>query len=324
MDEVFVEVTRAGAVESLHRGSAVVVNASGDVVMSWGDPKRLIFPRSSMKPIQSLVMAETGLQLSAEQWALSGASHHGEDIHINHVQSWLNDLGRSQDDLICGPAWPEHGASRKHMVQDGKEAARIVHNCSGKHCGHLATCAHMGWDHQGYDQLEHPFQKQMITRFSELCNEEPAVIGVDGCSLPAPQCSLYGFALGLAKMAKMVRDGDPAAEAVFQGATAFPELTGGTTAQNGIITKLGKGKYYAKNGAEGMYSVIIPEAEAAIALKASDGFMRGADLAIVGVLTCALQHLGMDAGGLQSISHQVLKNADGLPVGEVRLAQTLF
>ena len=37
--ELFVEVTRNGTVESRHFGAAVVCDAKGDVVESWGTSK---------------------------------------------------------------------------------------------------------------------------------------------------------------------------------------------------------------------------------------------------------------------------------------------
>jgi len=318
MDQEFVEVSRAGAVESVHRGTAVAVNADGDVIQAWGDETRKVFPRSSMKPIQSLVMAETGLSLSSEQWALSGASHDGEDMHIHRVSDWLAAMGLGEGDLICGPAWPAHGKSRKAMVQRGEEKSRLIHNCSGKHCGHLATCQHMGWDVAGYDRLDHPFQERMIARFSELVGEDPTVIGVDGCSLPAPQVSLKGFADSLAQIADMVRQGHEAAETVYSAFVKHPQLTGGSTAFNAAITEAGEGAFFAKTGAEGMFSVIIPEKSVALAIKASDGSSRASQMIVAGTLAATLDALGMDHGPLKKFLNEDLHNAAGLPVGHVR------
>ena len=49
-----VEVTRSGAIESLHHGTAVLINSSGDILQEWGNSNLLIYPRSALKPIQSL------------------------------------------------------------------------------------------------------------------------------------------------------------------------------------------------------------------------------------------------------------------------------
>ena len=55
-----VEVTRAGCVESLHEVDAVIVSTSGSVLESWGDPGRLVLPRSSVKPIQAVPLITSG------------------------------------------------------------------------------------------------------------------------------------------------------------------------------------------------------------------------------------------------------------------------
>ena len=49
-----VEVTRSKEVESVHYGNAVLINSSGEVLKEWGNSDLLIYPRSALKPIQSL------------------------------------------------------------------------------------------------------------------------------------------------------------------------------------------------------------------------------------------------------------------------------
>lgn len=41
-----VELWRGGMLESTHRGHVVICDDTGQIVESWGDPARLIFPRS--------------------------------------------------------------------------------------------------------------------------------------------------------------------------------------------------------------------------------------------------------------------------------------
>ena len=42
-----VEVTRNGAVESVHQGAAVLINSSGEILKEWGKSDILIYPRSA-------------------------------------------------------------------------------------------------------------------------------------------------------------------------------------------------------------------------------------------------------------------------------------
>jgi hypothetical protein len=50
-------VVRSGFVESVHRGSVVVVDANGSTLLAVGDIAGPMFPRSSSKPIQAFPTA---------------------------------------------------------------------------------------------------------------------------------------------------------------------------------------------------------------------------------------------------------------------------
>ena len=55
-----VELWRGGLLESTHRGHAVICDEAGQIVQAWGDPGRIIFPRSSAKMMQALPLIESG------------------------------------------------------------------------------------------------------------------------------------------------------------------------------------------------------------------------------------------------------------------------
>ena len=62
MDSIrMVEVTRSNEVESVHYGTAVLINSSGEVLKEWGNSDLLIYPRSALKPIQSLNLYKDGV-----------------------------------------------------------------------------------------------------------------------------------------------------------------------------------------------------------------------------------------------------------------------
>ena len=56
-----VEVTRSDEVESIHQGVAVLINSSGEILQEWGNSEKLIYPRSALKPIQSLNLYKDGV-----------------------------------------------------------------------------------------------------------------------------------------------------------------------------------------------------------------------------------------------------------------------
>ena len=84
--EAVVALTRGGIVECIHFGALAMVDSSGRLLASLGDPNLLTFPRSSMKPLQVLPFVEDGgpehFGMTDEELAILCASHHGTDEHV--------------------------------------------------------------------------------------------------------------------------------------------------------------------------------------------------------------------------------------------------
>ena len=103
-----VEVTRSDFTESIHYGTAVLINSDGKILKEWGNSNILIYPRSALKPIQSLNLYKDGvaeaLNLSDKLIALTTASHHAETIHQEMVDNWLKRMNLNENHLSCGPA----------------------------------------------------------------------------------------------------------------------------------------------------------------------------------------------------------------------------
>ena len=55
-----VELWRGDLLESAHLGHAVICDDKGQVIESWGNPRAVIYPRSSCKMIQALPLVESG------------------------------------------------------------------------------------------------------------------------------------------------------------------------------------------------------------------------------------------------------------------------
>ena len=317
---------RGGAVESTHFGSGVLVSATGELQAVWGDAERQMFPRSAMKSLQTLTILTHGTKLTDQQTALACASHHGETMHETEIKQWLLDMSLSAEHLSCGPDMPRYVDDRKRLREQNIDASRIYHNCSGKHCGQLAFCQHQGWNVSDYNLASHPAQQAMLTMFTELADDSIDIVGVDGCTLPAPRLSLVGFARALAKIAapdllKGVMS--KSAEQIMASTMQFPYLTGGTKSPNSIMTAASSKKFFAKNGAEGVYAVILPEAQAAMALKIADGSMRAADVAIAGMLGQIAKRLNLDKDMLNKFSVEDMYNSTNTKVGVCRYANIM-
>ncbi|MGH2540717.1 MAG: asparaginase, partial [Actinomycetota bacterium] len=104
-----VRVVRSGLEESVHVGHVAVCDSDGRLIAATGDPDRLVFARSSMKPIQASVsLGRIGVDLPDEIIAISAASHHGEPRHLSAVRRLLRAGGVTQSALRCPPAFPAH------------------------------------------------------------------------------------------------------------------------------------------------------------------------------------------------------------------------
>ena len=55
-----VDVTRGGMVESQHLVSAVLSKSDGTTEKVWGDSEMPVYPRSAVKPLQSMALVSSG------------------------------------------------------------------------------------------------------------------------------------------------------------------------------------------------------------------------------------------------------------------------
>ena len=286
-----VEVTRSDFTESIHHGVAVLINSNGEILQEWGNSNALIYPRSALKPIQSLNLYKDGvakaLGLSDNLIALTTASHHAENIHQKMINNWLKKINLKEKHLSCGPSWPWNIKDQFKAHSKYKVKRKIFHNCSGKHCGHLAVSKYKNLPIKNYQNKDHPIQKDLIKLIEDLSKYKIKSIGVDGCTLPNPLIPLKKFAFAVAQLAdyKKLNEYSTIAKRIFDSCVKFPEITGGSKSINSILTKLSKGKIFVKNGAEGVFVAIIPEQKSALAVKIIDGASRAAEVAIAGLLS---------------------------------------
>ena len=286
-----VEVTRSGEIESSHNGIAVLINSSGEILKEWGNSEKLIYPRSALKPIQSLNLYKDGvaegLDISDEYIALTTASHHSESFHQKMVTEWLKKINLKEDNLCCGHDWPWNLEDKFVAKINSKKKRRIFHNCSGKHCAHLAVSKYKGLSIKDYNQNNHPIQKGLINLIENLSDHKIKNIGIDGCTLPNPLIPLKKFAYAMAKIAdySKLNENSEITKRIFESCVKFPEITGGTNSVNCALTKLSEGKIFFKNGAEGVFVAIIPEQKSALVVKIDDGASRAAEIAIAGLIS---------------------------------------
>lgn len=301
-------VVRSGFVESLHHGTAVAVDADGDVVASAGAPGAAIFPRSSNKPLQAVAMLRAGLPLEGALLTLSAASHSGERFHLDGARRILAGAGLDPSQLQNPADLPYDEAERADWLRAGRGPEALAHNCSGKHAAMLATCVENGWPTTSYLDPDHPLQQLIAETVADLAGEPVAATGVDGCGAPVYAISVLGLAAAFARIATA-----PPTSPEGRVATAirrYPEWLGGTGRDVTLLMQ-GIAGMIAKDGAEAVYAAALPDGRAA-ALKVADGGQR---VRLV-VLAALLRRLGLGAPVLDELA-TVPVLGGGRPVGIV-------
>ncbi|MEX3008046.1 asparaginase [Hoeflea sp. TYP-13] len=329
---VVVEVTRGGRVESMHRGSAVVMDGGGKTLFSIGSVDAPVFPRSAVKAMQALPLVESGaadaLGFGDRELALACASHSGEPAHADLAGTMLAAAGRDETSLECGCHWPMDQAAMIALAKTGAEPTQLHNNCSGKHAGFICTACHLGISHDGYVNYDHAIQGMIRDTMASLTGEHLGVdnCGTDGCSIPTYAVPLTSLAHGFARMItgsglEPVRA--KAAKRLVNACMAEPFYVAGTKRTCTRLMKTMPGRIFAKTGAEGVFCAALPEEGIAIAVKCEDGTKRAVD-AMVAALVARFLTAGDDMREtLMAQANRTLKNWNGIEVGTIRVTDAL-
>ena len=317
-----IELTRGQTLENQHFGAIAVVNAQGRLLASAGDPHRVVFTRSTLKPFQALPFMQAGgpghFGLTSEQVAMLCASHSGENMHVAQVQTLLDKTGLDYKTLRCGchvPYFFEHGVAGIPGAFDERH-----HNCSGKHSGFLAYCVQHSLPLADYLEPTHPLQqavRRCVARAAGL-DEADLKLGIDGCSAPNFAMPLSSLAQAFARLAA-ARGDDEFGQSFAQLASAMsthPQLVSGTHRNDEAFMRAGRGDWVTKVGADGVQAVASRSRGEAFAIKISDGNKPALFAATVEVL----EQLGwMDAAQRELLApwraHDIL-SIRGVKVGE--------
>jgi L-asparaginase II len=330
---VLVEVTRGNLVESIHRGSVIVVDGAGKTALEFGDVDRPVFPRSACKAMQALPLLESGAAdaygFGNKQLALSASSHSGEPEHVALAAAMLKAAGRDETVLECGTHW---SFEEPVLIQQARMLDRpnqLHNNCSGKHAGFVCACCHSGRDPGGYVTYDHPLQAEIRDTMRDLTGAhlDRDNCGIDGCAIPTYAIPLRALAHGFAKMVTGEGIGAQRARAsrrILEACMAEPFYVAGTGRSCTLLMQAAPGRIFAKTGAEGVFCAAIPELGLAIALKCEDGAGRAADSMVAAVLA---RYFKDDAGvheRLMAIASAPIRNRNGAEVGRIRPADVLF
>jgi L-asparaginase II len=298
----------------VHLGEVAVIDADGGLVASAGDPGRIVFARSSMKPLQAAVsLSLAGEGIPDQEAAVACASHNGEEIHVRTVRSLLGRADLSFDALRTPASLP--------LDQEAARAAPgprpELHNCSGKHAGMLVASARRGFDLPSYREPDHPLQQEVLESVTAASGRDPEGIGVDGCGVPVHALPLVAMATIYARLARPERLGElePFARRAVEAMAAHPYLVAGRDRVCTALMEAAPG-VVVKAGAEGLLCALVLDRGLGIAVKVADGSARAADPALLRTLR---QIDALDEDGVEALSPFVRPSVlgGGEPVGEL-------
>ena len=285
MLQPILEITRGRVLESTHFGSIAVVDSTGKLLHSYGDPYTVAFLRSSAKPFQALPFVERGgveyFNLTQSELALACASHETSQMHLDAVKAMQAKIGIQESDLQCGPHLPGDASKLRMVIQQGITPTPNFNNCSGKHTAMLAHAKMRGLPLENYLAPEHPIQQDILAAFSEMCGieKEKVELGVDGCSAPNFAVPLLNSALGMARMCDprtVSETRGTACKKITSAMMAHPEMVSNYGEFDCELMKVGAGKIVTKRGAEGFQIIglmpgVYGENGIGIAFKVTDG-----------------------------------------------------
>jgi len=286
--------------------------------------------RSAAKPIQALNIFLSGaydrFRFTPKETAIMCASHYGEPMHQEVILGILKKLNLPVEALLCGsPLSIQADMSRRQLWQH-HELKPYNSDCSGKHCGFLASCLAKGYPIEDYNQPNHPLQRDVLKVFSDITGvpESDIVIGVDGCGVPVHGIPVRNMAAAFAKISNT--DNLPekyrfGADTIFAAMNAAPEMVAGT---GGFCTELTKNtheKLIGKLGAEAIYCVGIKGRDIGIAVKIEDGeYHRPLYPVVMSVLSQLDLLTREESEALKAFAEPPIINALGSTVGITRPA----
>ncbi|ERP94126.1 asparaginase [Labrenzia sp. C1B10] len=322
-----VDVTRGTVIESLHRGSIAIVDSAGKLVFGIGNVEARVFPRSAIKALQALPLVESGaaeaLDYSDAELALACASHNGEEVHANSARVMLMKAGLAEDNLECGPQWPQRMEDAAKLILADESPCGLHNNCSGKHAGFLGLAKVMGVETRGYVNAEHPVQREVRNVMEQMTGDTLSedVCGTDGCSIPTYASPLRSFARAFAAFG--TGEGlEPlraeAAERLFDACINEPYMVAGTGRFCTRVMEAFRGRVFVKTGAEGVFCASVPELGFGVALKCDDGATRASEVMMATVLEAMLELNDDEAALLDGLVNPPILTRVGIQAGHIK------
>ncbi|KAI8964624.1 thermolabile L-asparaginase [Daldinia sp. FL1419] len=293
----FVVSTRSGIVENRHLVNAAVVDSTGKLLFSLGNPSRMTLLRSAAKPIQAVPTVESGAleQFGFEEadLALMCGSHNSEERHVKRAKSMLDKSHIEESDLQCGTHAAFSASVNRTWIETGFKPTEACHACSGNHIGVMVGAKGIGSSIIDYQTLNHPIQARIGAVAKDLSGLDSDEIkwALDGCNMYSPGAPLNSIALMYAAfgqaaddVAKAIDPATPRVQAmarIYNAMVRYPENIGGDGSFCTTLIGAYNGALIGKGGGDGCYGISIRESgdtrrlgakgSIGVALKIEDG-----------------------------------------------------
>ena len=257
--------------------------------------------RSTVKPIGAAAIVLAGgveaFDLSAEELAIMGSSHSGEDLHVRTLQAMYRRVGITQTLLACGTeGMPLDPLTAARLARDGERPSPIRHMCSGQHSVFLLLAKLADWTLEDYWMDDHPAQVAYREVVAQAFGTTPdaLVTAIDGCGVATYAFPLREVARAYALLADPAavpatdpRSGlAPALIRVRDAMLAHPEMVAGTRERiDTAIMKALPGRIVSKGGMEALRGLsilagprangsLVPATGMAVKIEDGDGYER--------------------------------------------------
>lgn len=276
----YCELTREyrGEVYDLsHIGNVCVVNEKGEIIHSVGDPQNITCYRSASKPIQALPVIARNIDkkygLTEEECVIFSASHTGQKIHVDVIESIEKKAGLKESDMIMNPTWPQDEAHFIEVVKAGGGKRKIFHNCSGKHTALMLLQRELGGPVTDYWRPESLAQQEVMRTISLMSEYHDPKVSLDGCGVPVFSVPLQNLAISFKNLACIDTIKD---EMYMQTAKRYvptihehPLLIRGAGYICSVLNM--DANIIAKGGANGVYGFGLKKQRLGVAFKLADG-----------------------------------------------------
>ncbi len=311
--ELLLQQKRSGLVELEYYGFIVHCDKNKNIKTTGNTNNHKFFHRSCAKPLQASIVDDFGTKdfygFTDEEIAVCCASHSGEGVHLDLINSILEKSDLKEDDLQCPVIAPLNEEEQKKF----KTYSKLHNNCSGKHALMLSICKQNCWDTETYLEKTHPIQRTILEKIKQLCEADYDLpFTLDGCMAPNWATTLEEMTLGFWNLFF-----EQETSSVQKAFLADPHILGGENRLDTQIMQMNR-QLKAKVGAGGLCSVVNIDARESLSFKIVDADMKARSIIVIETLIKMgwLDKNSIDDCLLKNAFNKTVATETGLKIGE--------